>query len=111
MSGDEPKVLIVHIDEQALIGLEQRLEDLGFRTTTTWDAGEAAHLLGSRSFDLVVIGDRPPVVSARELIAQAPPANAQSKFVVLQADTSFTSACLEQVRLRQAMHGARSLTT
>jgi CheY-like chemotaxis protein len=97
MSGKRSKVLIVHIDEYALIGLEQMLEDLGFQTTTAWDSHEAVRLLHASSFDLVLIGDRPPVVNASELAPHIP---AHTQTVVLRADTSFMSACLDQVRGR-----------
>jgi DNA-binding response OmpR family regulator len=102
--AEKMRVLIVHTDEYALIGLEQALEDCGLNTTTTWDAREAVQLLRTLRFDMVVVGDRPPAVSASDLLAVARASNQNARCVVLSADKSFFPACLEQVgnRLKQA---------
>jgi CheY-like chemotaxis protein len=92
--AEKTRVLIVHTDEDILIGLEQVLEDCGLNTTTTWDACEATQLLRTKPFDVVVVGDRPPVVSAADLLAVARSNNGDAHFVALQADTSFVPACL-----------------
>jgi DNA-binding NtrC family response regulator len=98
--AERTRILIVHTDEHALIGLEQLFEDRGLSTTTTWDAREATQLLRSTPFDLVVVGDRPPVVSASDLLAIARSSNGDTRCVVLKADTSFVPACLAQVTKR-----------
>jgi DNA-binding response OmpR family regulator len=102
--AEKMRVLIVHSDQQTLMGLEQALEDCGLSATTTWDAGEAAHLLRARRFDLVVVGDRPPAVSASELLAVARSSNGNARCVVLKADKYFVPACraLVENRLKRA---------
>jgi len=102
--AEKMRVLIVHTDEQDLIGLEQSLEDCGLSATTTWDAREAIQLLRTMRFDLVVVGDRPPVVSASDLLAVVRSSNGNARCVVLKSDKSFAPACLAQVenRLKRA---------
>ncbi len=64
------RVLLLHTDEQALIDFERVLEDMGVETTTTWEAGEALSLARSRYFDLFLVGDHPPEVSASEILRE-----------------------------------------
>ncbi len=98
MSSKRQSILIVHTDEDALIGLERELETSNFTTSTTWDATEAERLLSSSSFDVIVIGDRPPLVSADALMAASPKPPAKTRFIVLPSNAAFMSACLERVR-------------
>ncbi|HUN87249.1 MAG TPA: hypothetical protein VMU28_00565 [Terriglobales bacterium] len=53
--ADKKSVLLLHHDEESLITLQWILENQGFDTTTTWDQAEAAGLLKSRNFDIVVL--------------------------------------------------------
>ena len=62
------RVLILDVDCDALIRLEQVLEDGGFDTTATWDASEARQLLASDSFDLLLLADHPPEVDAEKIL-------------------------------------------
>jgi DNA-binding response OmpR family regulator len=50
-----------------LIDLERVLEDMGFDTTTTWNALDLERLLGECCFNLLIVGDHPPQMDA-ELI-------------------------------------------
>jgi DNA-binding NtrC family response regulator len=97
MEAQRKRVLIVHADEYALISLEQSLENSGFSTTTAWSVPEAAGFLLSYPFDLIVVGNRPPALSATDLLAMASPWNAGTKFVVLQGGRSFMAACFDGI--------------
>ncbi|HMK31135.1 MAG TPA: response regulator [Terriglobales bacterium] len=66
---DRPsRILILDTDESALIALEHRLEDAGFDTFTTWDAAEAVRQLNRQQFELLILGDHPPELSAAEIL-------------------------------------------
>ena len=58
------RVLICDSDPGILIDLERVLEDMGFETTTTWNALDLGRLLGECSFDLLIVGDHPPQMDA-----------------------------------------------
>jgi DNA-binding NtrC family response regulator len=62
------KILIVDCDADYLISLERHLEEGGFDTTTTWDVCEAIALLGSRQFNVLLVGDHPPEVTCEEIL-------------------------------------------
>ncbi len=64
------RVLLLHTDEQMLMQLERVLEEMGVDTTTTWEPGEALELARSRHFDLFLVGDHPPEVSASEMLRE-----------------------------------------
>jgi DNA-binding response OmpR family regulator len=51
------RILIIDNDEDALIGLEQTLEDAGFVTTTAWSTEEALRLSDKEPFDLLLIDE------------------------------------------------------
>lgn len=62
------KVLILDCDADYLITLERHMEEGGFDTTTTWNACEAMTLLGSRQFDVLLVGEHPPEVKSEEIL-------------------------------------------
>ncbi len=64
------RVLVLAADEPMLIDLQETLEDWGFDTTTTWDQAEAMQLAGSRQFDLLLVEDHPPEVTASEILRE-----------------------------------------
>jgi len=53
--ADKKRILLLHHDEDSLITLQWILENQGFDTTATWDQAEAAGLLKSSQFDIVVL--------------------------------------------------------
>jgi DNA-binding response OmpR family regulator len=53
--ADKKRILLLHHDEDSLITLQWILENQGFDTTATWDQSEAAGLLKSGNFDIVVL--------------------------------------------------------
>lgn len=53
--ADRKRILLLHHDEDSLITLQWILENQGFDTTATWDQAEAAGLLKSCNFDIVVL--------------------------------------------------------
>ncbi len=53
--ADKKRILLLHHDDESLITLQWILENQGFDTTATWDQAEAAGLLKSSNFDIVVL--------------------------------------------------------
>ena len=68
MSERPCKVLILDWDEDTLISLQQVLEDAGVDTTITWDEVEARKLIKEKPFDLVLVGDHPPELTAETIL-------------------------------------------
>ena len=68
MKNQPQRVLIIDSDADTLIALQHEFEERGINTEITWDEREACTLLGSRRFDLVVIGDHPPEVDAAAIL-------------------------------------------
>jgi DNA-binding NtrC family response regulator len=64
------RILLLHYDEQVLIELERLLEDMGIETTTTWDMAEAVELASTRHYDLMVVGEHSPEVSASAMLRE-----------------------------------------
>jgi len=80
------RVLILDTDDLALITLERVLEDAGFDTRTTWDAVEARQLLEKQSFDLLIVSDHPPELSAARILREFQPSKRCGGCVVLKPD-------------------------
>jgi hypothetical protein len=53
--AERKRILLLHHDEDSLITLQWILENQGFDTTCTWDHAEAAGLMKSGRFDVVVL--------------------------------------------------------
>jgi DNA-binding NtrC family response regulator len=68
MKNQPHRVLIIDSDADTLIALQHVFEERGIDTEITWDGSEACTLLGTRRFDLVIIGDHPPEVDAAEIL-------------------------------------------
>ena len=68
MSERPYKVLILDWDEDTLISLQQVLEDAGIDTTITWDEVEARKLFKDKPFNLVLVGDHPPELTAETIL-------------------------------------------
>ena len=62
------KALILDSDPDALITLQRTLENGGVDTTITWDDAEARNLIRSTPFDVMLIGDHPPEISAENTV-------------------------------------------
>ena len=79
MHNRSRRVLILNSDPEALIELQRVFEGAGIDTTITWDDSEACRLLGTKRFDLMILGDHPPEVDAaafmqdRSYIGPCPP--------------------------------------
>ncbi len=86
------QILVVDANENVLIRLERVLEDAGFETTTTWDPQEAMCFLHAVAFDLLLIGDHPPEVNARELLKAISALQPTPCCIVLQSSESTNSA-------------------
>jgi CheY-like chemotaxis protein len=70
MSEHKHKALIFDSDPDALISLQRTLEDGGVDTTITWDDSEARNLIRNRPFDVTLIGDHPPEISAENTVRE-----------------------------------------
>ena len=62
------KALILDSDPDTLIALQRTFENGGVDTTITWDKGEARNLIRSMQFDIMLIGDHPPEISAENTV-------------------------------------------
>jgi CheY-like chemotaxis protein len=62
------KALILDSDPDTLIALQRTFENGGVDTTITWDNGEARNLIRSMRFDIMLIGDHPPEISAENIV-------------------------------------------
>ncbi len=95
----EPESRVVHHDEHALMNLEGWLEFHGFDTTTAWNTEQAVVALDHSSFDAVLIGDRPPLITATEIIWRgwARHGDPRNAFIVAAGDRGFERACLNQL--------------
>lgn len=70
MTARRQCILVLASDEDLLIDLQRFLEDLGFDTSTTWDWSEALNLVRARHYDLLLIAEHPPEVSAAEFLRE-----------------------------------------
>jgi DNA-binding response OmpR family regulator len=70
MIAQHLRVLICDFHPDVLIDLERVLEDMGFETTTTWNAADVEPLLGEYSFDLLIVGDHPPQMDAEVILSK-----------------------------------------
>lgn len=68
MKNQTHHVLVIDSDADTLIALQHVFEERGVNTEITWDESEACTLLGTRRFDLVVIGDHPPEIDAAAML-------------------------------------------
>lgn len=62
------KVLILDYDPDILIPLQHVLENAGLDTTITWDAAEARELTLKTTFDVILVSDHPPELSAKTFL-------------------------------------------
>jgi len=88
--ADKKRILLLHHDEDSLITLQWILENQGFDTTTTWSQAEAAGLLKSSDFDIVVLHEHAlkdtPDALLENVHAKKPPVR-----VVIPADSRFSA--------------------
>jgi DNA-binding NtrC family response regulator len=88
--ADKKRILLLHHDEDSLITLQWILENQGFDTTATWDQAEAAGLLKSSDFDIVVLHEHAlkdtPDTLLKDVHAKKPPVR-----VVIPADSRFSA--------------------
>lgn len=68
MSERPSKILIVDYDPDVLTRLQHVFEDAGIDTTITWDGLEARELARVKTFDLILIGNRHPELSAKTFL-------------------------------------------
>ena len=68
MSERVCRLLIVDTEPDRLIALQHEFAEADLDVTITWDEAEACQLLGTRPFDLVLIGDHPPELDAAAIL-------------------------------------------
>ncbi len=73
MSERPSKILILDYDPDVLTCLQHVFEDAGLDTTITWDAFEARELVRAKTFDLMLIGNRHPELSAKTFLRDLQP--------------------------------------
>ena len=84
MSEHKCKALILDSDPDALITLQQTLENGGVDTTITWDSGEARNLVRTTPFDVMLIADHPPEINVENTVRDLRHRGALSPCLVLQ---------------------------
>ena len=70
MGEGSHRILIVDIDSDTMITLQHVLEDAGVDTTVTWDEAEARQLVRSKPFDLILIADHLPELTAETVLRE-----------------------------------------
>jgi CheY-like chemotaxis protein len=88
MSVPRTRVLLLDSDERNLIELQGELEDCGFDTTITWDGAEALQWLRDQPYDVLLVGDHPPEVTASELLREVQCSGINVQCVILQRGRS-----------------------
>ena len=88
--GLSRRVLLLDLDPATLISLEQRLEDAGFDTATTWSIHEAHLLLEKRRFDLMVVGDHRPEIDACAVLRRLESLQTLIPCIVMRARPDFS---------------------
>lgn len=63
-------VLLLDFDADLLIALEHLLENCGFDCTSTWDIDQAFELVDTKTFDLLVVGNRPPELNPQAIFSE-----------------------------------------
>ena len=91
MSEHKCKALILDSDPDALIILQRALEDGGVDTTITWDDTEAQNLIRSTPFDVTLIGDHPPEISAESTVREFRRRGALSPCLILRTTARVVS--------------------
>jgi len=91
MSEHKRKALILDSDPDALITLQRALEDSGVDTTVTWDDTEARNLIRNTRFDVTLIGDHPPEISAENTVREFRRCGAFSPCLILRTTARVVS--------------------
>lgn len=68
MNDQHYRILILDVEEDALLTLQHTLENAGADTTITWDETEARQLVERKPFDLIIVGDHPPEIRAESIL-------------------------------------------
>jgi DNA-binding response OmpR family regulator len=77
------RILLIDNDHDLLTRLKILLTDEGYDATTAWGGREALGLLGAERFDLILLSDHLPDISARELwhLLRKFPSNAERALI------------------------------
>lgn len=85
------RLLILDLDERNLLTLQQVLEDAGFDTTITWDKTEALRLIQRTPYDLIIVGDHPPELTAERLLRDFASQGGHRPYLILGGKGSETA--------------------
>ena len=86
MSGRPYKILILDHDPDVLTHLQHVLEDGGLDTTITWDCVEARELTRNIPYDVILVGNHSPEVTAETFLCT--PRSAPQACMLLGASDS-----------------------
>src|SRR5215470_17224789 len=86
MNEHKCKALILDSDPDALLNLQRTLENSGVDTTITWDNTEARNLVRETPFDVVLVGDHPPEISAETTVRDFRQNGASSPCLILRTN-------------------------
>ncbi len=90
MSNEERNtILIVDDDKHVLMALEGLFESKGYNTTTAWSGHEAVRLLGSQSFEVVLLDDHLPDLDSGEILEHIAGMEMPPQVIVMQAKPPF----------------------
>ncbi len=82
------RVLIVDPDPDVLIMFERLLEDEGYTTVTSWSGRDALQVLEQQRFDLLLISDYLPDISAEDLVWEARDRRSAPPYIIMRTRVS-----------------------
>ena len=97
MNARHYRILVLEADEQVLNEVQVLVEDAGFEAEAVWEMAEALQLAASRHFDLLLVGDHPPQVSAGEVLRDLQCRRISIPCVVLQTGPAFLPEYLDSL--------------
>jgi DNA-binding response OmpR family regulator len=85
---DDRKVLIIDADADVLIMFEHLLEDEGYKTVTAWSGRDALRAVDRQRFDLILVGDYLPDISAENLMREVQDRGTAPPYIVMRTRLS-----------------------
>lgn len=65
--SEQHRILLIDYDDDLITRLKVLLADEGYDVTAAWGGRDAQGLLGSKKFDVILLGDHLPDTNGREL--------------------------------------------
>jgi diguanylate cyclase len=85
------KILLVDDDAAMLASLRALFAAHGFATETALGGGQALHLLGSTSYDVMLLDLKMPEISGHDILHYLKEQSLDIKVIVVSAETSFAA--------------------